>query len=153
MLPKTHILVGFIVSLSLFMLLPQIGLLGALIIFLSSFLIDFDHYLYYVLKQKDHSLRRAYYWFIDQGRYFKKLSRIEQDKYKRVIMIFHGVECWVILLLLLIFVNKVFLFILVGIAIHMILDFMDLIKRNQPLHIKTSQIYTHIKNKKRAELK
>jgi hypothetical protein len=151
MLPKTHIIIGFLVSLVLLVLIPKITIIGATIIFLSSFLIDIDHYMYYVLKQKDHNLKKAYYWFIQTGIDFKKLSKDSQAKYKRAIMIFHGMEFWLILILLIIFVNKVFLFVLIGISIHMTLDFMDLLKNNQPLHIKTSQVYTHLTNKKKVE--
>ncbi len=148
MLPKTHIIVGFIVSIILWLSSPNITWFYALIIFLASFLIDFDHYLYYVYKQKDHNLRKAYYWFIKQGKIFKQLSPSKQMEYKRALMLFHGIECWIILALL-IFVHKIFLFVLIGIGIHMILDFIDLHKSKQPLHIKTSQIYVHLTNKKK----
>lgn len=151
MLPKTHIIIGFLASLVLLALIPKITILGATLIFLSSFLIDVDHYMYYVLKQKDHNLKKAYYWFIQTGVAFKKLSISNQKKFKRSIMIFHGIEFWIILILLIIFVHKIFLFILIGISIHMTLDFIDLLKNNQPLHLKTSQIYTHITNKKKKE--
>jgi hypothetical protein len=151
MLPKTHMTWGFLISLVLFLIFPEITLLGAIIIFLASFLIDFDHYLYYLYKQKNFSLKNAYVWFIEKSIHFKKLTKSEQEKYKRAIMIFHGIEFWVILTLLILFIHKLFLYVLIGIVIHMILDYLDLYKNDQPLYIKTSQIYTHIKNRKKAE--
>jgi hypothetical protein len=135
----------------LFLIFPEITLLGAIIIFLASVLIDVDHYLYYLCKQKSPNLKKAYSWFVEKGAYFKKLTRSEQDKYKRAIFLFHGIEFWVILILLILFINKIFLYVLVGIAIHMILDYIGLYVSDQPLYIKTSQIYTHIKNRKKAE--
>ena len=147
MFPKTHIIIGLIVSLLALFIFPAIGFLGASIIFLSSFLIDVDHYLYYVYKQKDHNLARAYRWFVKNGEAFYKLKPEEQKKYKRTIFLFHGIEFWVILLLLLMLFNEIFLFILIGIVIHMILDFIDIYNKKQPYYIKISQIYTHRKNK------
>ena len=52
MLPKYHIIFGFLFSLILFIFFPFIGLGGFLIIFASSVLIDVDHYAYYLFKNK-----------------------------------------------------------------------------------------------------
>ena len=153
MLPKSHIIIGFVLTLIIFLIFPSLTIFGAIIIFLSSFLIDFDHYLYFVINKKSFNLKKAYVWFVQKSAAFKKLNKEEQEKYKRGIIIFHGVECWVLLILLIIFFNKFFLFVLIGIAIHMVLDFIDLYQNKQPLYVKTSQIYTHIKNKKAVEFK
>jgi len=150
MLPKTHIIVGAIFSLLIFFIFPQIGWLNAMAIFLASFLIDVDHYIYYVYKEKDHSLKRAYRWFVRNGINFYRLRKSQQKKYKRAIFIFHGIECWLIILLM-VFVHNIFLFILAGIILHMILDYIDISFKNQPYYIKISQIYTHKKNKKAIE--
>jgi hypothetical protein len=146
MLVKYHILTGFVISLLIWFLFPQIGWFYTLIIFLASFLIDFDHYLWYALKKKDWNLVNAVNFFYKQRDFFLKMKISEREKYKNIIMIFHGIECW-ILLVLLILVHKVFLFVLIGMGIHMILDFIDLYNHNLPFHIKTSQIYTHQRNK------
>ncbi len=58
MLPKHHVVLGFVISLTVFIIFPSIGLISFLIIWASSVLIDFDHYLYYVFKKKDFSLKR-----------------------------------------------------------------------------------------------
>jgi len=46
MTPRYHFIIGAIVSLLLW-LHPEINYITASIIFLSSILIDFDHYIYY----------------------------------------------------------------------------------------------------------
>jgi hypothetical protein len=150
MLPKTHIISGLVASLILFLVFPQVTLFYALIILLSSFLIDFDHYLYYAIKFHDWNLSRAYQWFVGRSKLWRAMTQKQRSRYQRAIMIFHGVECWV-LLGLLIFVHKIFLFVLIGIAIHMILDFADLFIYNEPFHHKTSIIYTHKRNKNKRE--
>lgn len=145
MLPKTHTILGFVVSLVLFIIFP-ITWWQAGIIFLSSVLIDIDHYLLYVKKNKDWSLKRAYIFFIKKSNKWKKLSKLQKEKYKHEIIFFHGIE-FIIILVLLIFLSNLFLFILIGILIHLALDFIDLIKKEAPLHVKSSQIYTHLNNK------
>lgn len=151
MLPKTHIIIGALFSIALWLIFPAINWYGTLTIFLASFLIDFDHYLYYVKNKRTLNLREAYKWFVDKREKLLRLTSQERAKYKKVIMIFHGIECWIILLLLL-FVHKIFMLILVGILIHMILDFIEIYQIKDPFYQKTSQIYTYIKNKKKLEL-
>lgn len=150
MLVKYHIAIGLIASILIFLLFPQIGWFYTLVIFLSSVLIDFDHYLWYVYKKKDASLIRAVNFFYEKRDLFLKMDKKERVKYKNVIMVFHGIECW-ILLVLLILVHKIFLFILIGVGIHMIFDFIELYKTGKEFHTKFSQIYTHTRNYKLKE--
>ena len=151
MLPKTHILIGFVVSLAIFLLFPQIGWFYALIIFLSSFLIDFDHYLWYVFKKKDWSVTRAISWMHKKRDFLLSLSVQQRNQYQVAVMIFHGVE-GLALVALLIFVHEIFLFVLIGMLIHLALDLIELYYLKFPLYIKISQIYTHIKNRKKLSL-
>jgi len=151
MLPSSHVFFGAIISSLILFFFPQVGWLGFLIIFLSSVLIDFDHYLYYVIKKKDFNLRNAYVWFIEELKIRKSLSLEEREKMENGIIIFHGIECW-LLLVLLIFVSRLFIFVLIGILIHMIFDFIDLYRYNAPFYVKFSQIYTHKRNKKKKEM-
>ncbi len=151
MLPKTHIILGALASLLIYLIYPAIGPINTLIIFLSSFLIDVDHYIYYILKKKDYNLKKAFNWFVNQRKIFLKLSPKKRENFERTIIIFHGIECW-LLIILLIFVHKIFLFILMGIMIHMFFDFIDLHLTKTPFHIKTSQVYVHIKNKNNKNL-
>lgn len=151
MLPKYHILVGFITSIFLFLIFP-ITILEASIIFLSSFLIDFDHYLFYIYKNRDFNLKNSFNNFIKRGKKYRKLSKEQRNKIKQPIFLFHGIEFWS-LLLILSFIHKIFLFILTGIFIHMTLDYIDLYYRKEPFYKKTSQILVYIRNKNKKELR
>ena len=150
MLPKWHIVIGAIFSVLVTYLLG-LSLTNGVIIFLSSILLDFDHYLYYIFKKRDLSLKNAYSWFVERKRKWFSLKYEERKRYKRPILIFHGIEFWLVLGLLCL-VNKLFLWILLGIAIHMIFDWIELFYLKEPLYNKFSQMYTLIKNKKKEKL-
>lgn len=151
MLPKVHIVIGALLSILIFLFFPSVSSLNAFLIFLASVLIDFDHYAYYAYHKKDWSLKRAYSWFVDKRAQFMNLKPQERKKYRRVIMLFHGIEFWIILILLVKW-SIVFLFILLGIIIHITLDLIELYALNEPLPSKLSQVYVFIKNKKRKNL-
>ena len=151
MLPSRHIILGFLASLAIFLLFPQVGWLGFLIIFLSSVLIDFDHYLWYVVKKKDFSLKNAYEWFVNNREIWLALNPSQREKFQYGIIIFHGIECW-ILLVLLTFISKWFIFVLIGVLIHMVFDFIDLYRYNGPIGAKLSQVWVHQRNKKLKSL-
>ncbi|VVB78729.1 Uncharacterised protein [uncultured archaeon] len=112
MLPKTHIIFGAIFSLIAYYFL-SLDYLQSSLIFVSSFLIDFDHYMWYVNKKKDFSLKNSYY-------YLKKV-RLN----KPVMMIFHTIE-FLFLVLLLSFLWNGFLFILIGMLFHSVLDIIQM---------------------------
>jgi len=145
MLPKYHIVTGLIASVFIFVMFPSITILDASIIFFSSFLIDFDHYLYYILIKNDYSLNRAYKWFIAKNKYLLNLKKEQRAKYKNTILIFHGIEFW-LLLLVLALINKLFIWVLVGISIHMLLDYIELTINKNPFYMKFSQVYTFFSN-------
>lgn len=150
MLPKYHIVIGFITSILLFSIFnltpPQI-----LLIFLSSFLIDIDHYLFFVFRKKSLSLKKAFKWFSD-----RRIKRIampteEQIKYTNHILIFHGIEFWILLVILANYFT-IFWFVLLGFLIHMILDYIELIYIKVPLYLKFSQVMVIIKNKNKIDI-
>ncbi len=149
MLPKYHIIFGFLLSFLVFALFPSIGVVSFFIIWISSFLIDFDHYLYYVFKEKDLSLRRARVWFFEYGEKAGHIKKEERKEYKVGILIFHGIE-FLVLVVLLCFVNSFFFYVLIGILIHLSLDLITSIYYDYSQE-KVSQIYNLIKNKKRKE--
>lgn len=146
MLPKTHVIIGFLVSLIIFLIFPEIGWINAAVIFLSSFLIDFDHYVYYVIKKKDLSLKKAVDYSVKQRDFLLSLSPEKRRGYKIGVMAFHGAET-VLLLALMILVHRIFLFVLIGVLIHLILDLIDLYRCKLPLCIKLSQILNYRRNK------
>jgi hypothetical protein len=149
MLPRYHVIFGFLVSL-IFGLATNLSASAIGIIFLSSFLIDFDHYLLYIFKKKDFVFMNAYQWFVKRRKKYLKLSLNEREKYKREIVIFHYAEFWILLLILSIFSN-VFLFVLIGIAIHIFLDWLELFYLNEPIYSKVSLIWTLVKNKNKKD--
>ncbi|MEK6830589.1 MAG: hypothetical protein AABX77_01010, partial [Nanoarchaeota archaeon] len=67
MLPKYHIIIGLIASIAIYLIF-NLTIFQASIIFLSSFLIDADHYLLYIFRKKDFSL-------INSIKYFKERRR------------------------------------------------------------------------------
>lgn len=122
---KYHLLFGILFTILLYFLFSSIiSIFGLAIIFLSSFLIDVDHYLYYVFRKKDFSLKRAYKWYVKNTHKFCSLPLEKRNKFYIGIYIFHGIEFLIILFLLGTFVSQIFIFILVGFWFHL---FMDLI--------------------------
>lgn len=134
MLPKYHIILGFLFSLILYLIFPFISLWGSLIIFASSVLIDVDHYIYYIFAKKDLSLKNAYSFFI------------KKPKLNPAMYFFHGIEILLILFILGIFINKLFLFILIGFSFHLFLDIIEQIYYGFRI-AKVSLVYDFIKFK------
>jgi nicotinamide riboside transporter PnuC len=133
MKPLPHIILGFIFSLLLLIIFPQIKLYGFLVIFLSSFLIDVDHYIYYVCRKKDFSLKNAYNWFIKNGKKYKKLSKEKRKKVYLGICVFHGIESFIIISILS-FYSKFFLFILTGFLFHRLTDSINSLYEDEEGH-------------------
>ncbi len=123
MFPKYHILFGAIFSFFLFWIFQEITLLGAIIIFLSSVLIDVDHYLYYVFAKKNWNLFKAHRWFCERHSYMMKLSREERNKHQGVFMFLHGIEILILLAILGYFFSEIFYYILIGFVFHLFLDY------------------------------
>lgn len=149
MLPKQHALVGIVVGF-LAWLIFSIPWYGVLIIFLSSFLIDVDHYLLFVYKEKDFSVKNSYELGKKINKKWKSLGYKEKREYKCPIFILHGIEFWIILVLLS-FVHNIFFWIFIGITIHMIIDLIELVQYRDPLYFKFSQIFNLIFNKTRTK--
>ena len=101
------------------MLYPFFGL-SILWVFFAGFLIDVDHYIYYVLKFKDLNLKKSYKYFAD---YIKK------KHFKDVLFIFHTIEFFVLLIILSFYSKLMFLF-LISTILHQILDLFDFYRYN-----------------------
>jgi hypothetical protein len=145
MLPKWHIFINFILCIILLILIKPFYVL---IIFLTSFLIDIDHYLYYVFEKKRFSLKSAYNWYIIKRKQFHELSLEEKKKHRYFIFSFHGIE-FLVIVYLLSFLNPIFIYILIGLIIHLIEDLIIAMRYkyiNRKLFL-TYAIYLHIKNK------
>lgn len=147
MLPKYHIIIGAIASLLLYYFIP-LTFTQTIIIFLSSFLIDIDHYIIYGIMKKDWSLKNAKKYFFNMREKWINTPLEERKKYKKHIFIFHGIEFWILLLVISKYIPLI-IFILYGFAIHIFLDYIDCIYFKDPLYPKFSQIYVIKTNKKK----
>ena len=122
MLPKYHLILGILFSGFLFYFFPKIGLIGFIIIILSSFLIDIDHYLYYAYKKKSWNLKKAYKWFIEKRKKLFSLPKIQRKRFYMGFCLFHNVEILIILFFLGRFLSIYFYCILLGFFFHLFLD-------------------------------
>jgi len=147
MLPKYHFIFGLIFVFLLHLFFPALNFFSLSLIFLSSFLIDADHYLFYIMKEKDLSFIRACRWFIVRMKRLCSIPKEQRKKFHTGFFIFHGIEPIIILFLLGLYVNPVFFFIFVGFAFHMILDIPDEIIKKGTIH-KISLIYSYLAYKK-----
>ncbi|MBU1136564.1 MAG: hypothetical protein ABIG37_01670 [Nanoarchaeota archaeon] len=178
MLPKHHILLGALFSFTIFLIFPEIKFY-TFVIFLSSFLIDFDHYLVYVFRKKDFNLKKAnkYFLTIDKqlvesyknqkipvglfgifrGRNssLPKRSGFQEFLYKKntkaPLMIFHTLE-FLIFLLIISYFNKLIFFILLGILIHQFLDAIDIYSRFKTLNPRIWSLTWLMFNRKRKDI-
>lgn len=148
---KWHLLIGFVTSYILVYFF-NFNLFAGLIIFLASWMIDGDHYLWYVFETKDWNPIHAINWYKKSIPKWFALTLKEREKFKRGVFICHGILFWLILAALS-FIHKIFLWILIGVAIHMITDLIDLIRRGEPLHNKIFPYYVMKRNKGKKGLK
>lgn len=121
MRPLFHIILGGIFSLIIFLIFPSIKLFGALIVFISSILLDLDHYIYFIWKKKQLSLVSSYSYFVKQEKFFLSLPRKKRNSCYGFFPFLHGVEVLIFLSIGSIF-WKPLIFILIGISFHLILD-------------------------------
>lgn len=135
MLPKKHFIYGLIFSLAIYFIF-SLNILEWSLIFLASFLLDFDHYLYFIFTNKTFSLKKAYSVFIEKGKKFRSLSKLEKREYVPGFYLFHGLETLVVLGLLGFFFSNYFYFILLGVAFHLVLDYIHCMQEfHYPLKI------------------
>lgn len=109
MLPKYHILLGIMFTCIIYWFV-SINIFQASLIFLASILIDFDHYIWYVQRKKDFSLKNAYNFLNGLG-----------GNGKKFILFLHTIE-FHILIGVLIFIWTGFFYVLIGMIFHSISD-------------------------------
>jgi len=120
---KYHFFFGILLTILLYFLFsPIISLFGLLIIFLSSFLIDVDHYLYYLCKKGDFSLIRAYKWYVKNSHKFCLVPLDKRKNFYLGFYVFHGIEPIIILFFLGFYISQFFTFILIGFFFHLSAD-------------------------------
>ena len=146
MYPLKHFLFGFLFSLILFFFF-KISLLEFFITFLSSILIDVDHYVYYIYKEKNVSLRKAYRWFVKMEKKLNSMPKKQRDHIYGGVLFLHGIEILITLLLASFFISKFFLFIFLGFTFHLCLDIIYFLKNNMRVD-KISIFYDLLKFRK-----
>lgn len=108
MIPVWH----FIASTILFIILYPFFGVSSVLAYIGGWLIDLDHMLYYAVKFRSLNYFKA-------NRYFRELK----PSGKKIINVFHTTEVW-LLMLILSFLNTYALIITLGLALHIILDFL-----------------------------
>ena len=125
MLPRWHILFGGIFSLLIWIVAPKTKLIFILSVFLSSFLIDLDHYLSSVFRTKRLSLFHAF-------EYHRKIDELELKKKKQGIRekgdfhLFHTIEFHILIGILGLYWIG-FFYIFLGIIFHSLIDIYSLL--------------------------
>jgi len=149
MLPKTHLILGFLFS-AVLLTIFDINLLSVLLVFFSSFLIDVDHYFYGIYKKRTLSLGKIYSFFLKHRDKWKKLSYEQKKKVKFPMLIFHGAE-FMLIVFLLSFKFGIFYFIFLGSLFHLFIDYIEIISEKDPLYVKASVLYVYLSNKNKKE--
>jgi len=116
MLPKWHLFFGFLFTYLIYWF-TSLTTFQASLIFLSSVLIDFDHYIFIMKRKKIFNLKKAYFW-----------NKNLPDKHKPIMQIFHTIE-FLAFTFILTFFWEGFLFILIGMLFHSILDIIYLFNK------------------------
>ena len=122
MRPHKHIFYGLIFSALIYLIFPGIKTEGLLILFLSTFLIDIDHYIYYVLKKRDLNPIRAFKWHMENFRKYHSIPEEERKNFFGGLFIFHGVEFLTILFIAGVFLYKPIVLVFIGFLFHLFLD-------------------------------
>ena len=144
MLPKYHALIGFVFAFSL-VFFSNISLTAGIIIFLSSILIDIDHYFRYFIKTKNLNPIKFWNWSLEKTRAWCKIKKQDRENYQKPIFIFHGIEFFLLIFILSLY-SKLFFLILLGISLHFVLDFIYMAYYKIPFYEKLSPIYVFIRN-------
>ena len=148
MWPKSHILLGLLFSIIIWIIFPQLTLSTILIIFLSSVLIDIDHYAVYVYRKKQFSLKKALKYYADLQEIFSEKVK-QNPKLKYHLHLLHTIEILLIVIFLSLYFN--FFYILIGFSFHLITDTIDLAIR-EALRVREFSLIRYIFSAKKNYL-
>ena len=129
MLPRWHIIFGAIFTAIIWIFSPETKIIYLSLVFLSSVLIDFDHYLITLTNTKKLSLRKSLKYFKCLGEKERKEKK-NNKREKGHFYIFHTLE-FHILVLLLSLVRIEFFYIFLGMIFHSLLDVAWMIKKDR----------------------
>jgi hypothetical protein len=108
---SAHFIASLILAAAVF---PFLGYESAYI-FIGGFLMDIDHYFWFIFKKRDLNIIRCYYFFK------KDTSRTDFMMHRNSLLIFHTVEAPLILAYISLN-NKFFFIVLLGLILHLIMD-------------------------------
>ena len=117
MKPYIHLILSFPIAVILYFFFKEY----AFIFLLASFIFDIDHYIDYAVATKTLSLKKAYIDCKKAGIYTRKYNHV---LYKDRLHVFHTIEFY-LMILILAFYYKSFLFIFIGLMFHQLIDFID----------------------------
>jgi hypothetical protein len=120
MIPRWHVLFGAVFTFILWLAVPNIDYLYLGLVFFSSFLIDFDHYLCAVIKTKSLSLKNAFEYHKEKHKQHQR-EKTKGIKKKGDFHLLHTVEFHALIGLLSIFWAG-FFYIFLGMMLHSITD-------------------------------
>jgi len=127
MRPRWHILLGAILTAVVWLTAPQINPIYLVILFLSSFLMDFDHFLASSLNTKNWNLKKSFKYHDEKMKEEKK-EIAKGIRKKSDFHIFHTLE-FHFLVGLLTFVWVGFFYVFIGMVFHSLTDVIDLIRK------------------------
>ncbi len=128
MLPKWHIFWGVLFTAIIWFFAKDLEPIYLLLIFLSTFLIDFDHYLVAVRKNESLSFKRSLIFFKENNK--KELSDHKKGKKnKGHFFLFHTMEFHMFVALLSL-VWAGFFYVFIGMVFHSLLDLLWLLYHN-----------------------
>jgi len=126
MLPRWHVVLGAVFTFIFSIVFPKVQVFYLSLIFLSSFLIDFDHYVVAAMKNRHFSLIRAFRYY-DVRRVEEEENKSRGVRKKGDFHILHTVEFHLIVLLLG-FLWEGFFYVFIGMVFHSLVDIIDLKK-------------------------
>jgi len=147
MTPRWHALYGFVFSIILIEFF-NFSIIAGLIVFSSSILLDIDHYLLYLYKDKRICPIKAVKWNFEKRKNYLSKSKEERRKQKLPYYLLHGVEFLIPVFILSFFFPPIY-WVFLGIALHLFLDYIELMYYQEPLYQKFSQIFLFFENKRR----
>ncbi len=129
MFPSRHILLGGLFTLVVWMFAPNLNPFYLAVIFLSSFLIDFDHFVVGVIRTGKLNLRDIYDYHEQQDK-IKIREKTKGITKKGDFHLFHTIEFHVLIGVLGIFFAPLF-YVFIGMVFHSLIDLFSLIRGDE----------------------
>jgi hypothetical protein len=129
MMPKIHVFAGLVGAVGLWLVF-DVGWFFCLVFWGASFLIDVDHYFFYVWSERNWSLWKAFKLFLLKKKKYEAMNRKERKKVMKGFWVLHGLE-WVLLFGVFgYFIWNMFYFVALGFLFHLVLDWVDIAIQN-----------------------